>query len=104
MVEVQGTLTPEGTLVLDEKPSLSAGRVKVTVQPVLDYKDTDIWKFFEGIWAESAASGHVPRSREEIDAELEASRQQDEERMLELERIHDECERFRQQQRQAESS
>jgi hypothetical protein len=102
-VETRGTLREDGTLVLDEKPDLPPGRVRVTVQPVLDYTQTDIWKFFEGIWAEQAATGHVPRSKEEIDAELEAARQEDEERMLELERIHEECERLRRQQRQSEA-
>jgi hypothetical protein len=102
-VEIQGTLREDGTLVLDEMPNLPPGRVRVTVQPVLDYTQTDIWKFSAGIWAEQAARGHVPRSKEEIDAELEAARQEDEERMLELERIHEECERFRQQQRQPEA-
>src|SRR5687767_4702544 len=33
-VEVQGTLQPDGTLVLDEKPNLPPGRVRVLVQVV----------------------------------------------------------------------
>src|SRR5437588_5711852 len=86
-VEVQGTLREDGTLVLDARPNLPPGRVKVTVEPVPDYKQTEIWQFFEQLWAKQRASGHVPRTREEIDAELEAARQEDEERMQELERI-----------------
>lgn len=31
--EIQGTLTPDGTLILDERPNVPAGRVRVTVQP-----------------------------------------------------------------------
>jgi hypothetical protein len=96
VVAIEGTLQPDGSLVLDEKPALPPGRVRVIVQPVLDYTQTDIWKFFERIWAEQAASGHVSRSKEEIDADLEAARQEDEERMQELERIHEEFEQFRQ--------
>jgi hypothetical protein len=30
---VQGTLKPDGTLELDEKPALTPGRVQVTLQP-----------------------------------------------------------------------
>ena len=101
-IEIQGTLQADGTLVLDEKPNLPPGRVKVTVQPVPDYTETDIWKFFQQIWAEREALGIPPRSKEEIDAELEAARQEDEERMLELERIHQECEQARQQRRQSD--
>jgi hypothetical protein len=99
-IEVQGTLQADGTLVLDRKPDLPPGRVQVTVKPVPDYKQTEIWQFFERLWTEQRARGHVPRTREEIDTELEASRQEDEERMRELERIHEECERHRQQQGQ----
>jgi hypothetical protein len=32
-IVVEGTLKPDGTLELDEKPSLPPGRVKVTLQP-----------------------------------------------------------------------
>ncbi len=93
-VEIQGTLQPDGTLVLDEKPNLPPGRVKVTMQPVLDYKETEIWKFFERLWAEQKARGHVPRSKEEIDADIETMRQEDEERMQEIERLHEESRRM----------
>jgi hypothetical protein len=97
-IEIQGTLREDGTLVLDAKPNLPAGRVKVIVEPIPDLAQTEIWQFFEQLWAAQRARGHVPRTREEIDAELEAARQEDEERMRELERIHEECQRYRQQQ------
>src|SRR5947199_9515119 len=95
-VELQGTLREDGTLVLDDKPNLPPGRVKVTVEPVPDLTQTDVWQVLERIWAGQRARGHIPRSREEIDAELEASRQEDEERMQALERIHQECQQARQ--------
>ena len=34
IIVVQGTLMPDGTLELDEKPSLAPGRVQVMLQPV----------------------------------------------------------------------
>jgi hypothetical protein len=95
-------LREDGTLVLDQKPNLPPGRVKVTVEPVAEYTQTEIWQFFERLWAAQRARGHVPRSREEIDAELEAARQEDEERMQALERIHQEGERPRQQRGQSD--
>jgi len=101
-VEIQGILREDGTLVLDQRPNLPPGRVKVTVEPVPDYKQSEIWQFFERLWAEQRARGHVPRAREEIDAELEAARQEDEQRMQDLERIHEECERHRQRRRQSD--
>ncbi|HTU22959.1 MAG TPA: hypothetical protein VMG10_33280 [Gemmataceae bacterium] len=100
-IEIQGTLRDDGTLVLDDKPNLRPGRVKVTVEPMPDYMETEIWQFFERLWAEQRARGHVPRTKEEIDAELEAARQEDEERMQELEKIQEECRRYRQQQGQS---
>ncbi len=95
-IEIQGTLREDGTLLLDEKPDLPPGRVKVTVEPVSDLAQTDVWQVLERIWVGQRARGHVPRTREEIDAELEASRQEDEERMLALERIHLEGQQARQ--------
>ena len=102
-IEIQGTLREDGTLLLDQKPNLPPGRVKVTVEPVSDLAQTDVWQVLERIWAGQRARGHVPRSREEIDAELEASRQEDEERMQALERIHLEGQQARQQRNSAES-
>jgi hypothetical protein len=104
VVEIEGTLQADGTLVLDEKPDLPPGRVRVRLQHVLDYTQTDIWKFFERVWAEQRARGHVPRSKEEIDAEIAAARQEDEERMLAIERLQEECWRARQQERKPEDS
>jgi len=34
-VVVQGTLKPDGTVELDEIPTMTPGRVQVTLQPVL---------------------------------------------------------------------
>jgi hypothetical protein len=97
IVEVQGTLEADGTLVLDEKPSLPAGRVRVTVQPTdgPSEGEMDVIAVLRHIRAEQAASGHRPRSREEIDAEIAAMQQEDEERMLAIERLHEECQQAR---------
>jgi hypothetical protein len=102
-IEMQATLQEDGTLLLDQKPTLSPGRVKVTIEPMSDLSQTDVWQVLERIWAGQRARGHVPRSREEIDAELEASRQEDEERMEALERIHLEGHQARQGRNSPES-
>jgi hypothetical protein len=101
-IEIQGALREDGTLVLDNKPNLPPRRVKVTVEPLPDLTQTDVWQVLERIWAGQRARGHVPRTREQIDAELEAARQEDEERMQALERIHQECSQARQQRRSTE--
>jgi hypothetical protein len=96
-IELLGTLRPDGTLVLDDKPNLPPGRVKVFVEPVPDLTHTEVWQVLERIWAGQRARGHVPRTRAQIDAELQAAREEDEERMQALERIHEECSQARQQ-------
>jgi hypothetical protein len=104
VVDIVGTLQADGTLVLDEKPNMPPGRVCVTVRPLADLMQTDIWQFFERVWAEQRARGHVPRSKEAIDADIAAARQEDEERMLEIERLQEECWRARQQEQKPEDS
>ncbi len=69
-VEVQGTLQPDGTLALDEKPALPAGRVKVLLQSVAEQPAKDPWGTMQRIWAERKALGLQARSAEEIDADL----------------------------------
>ncbi len=102
VIEVQGTLRADGTLVLDAKPNLPPGRVRATMQSV--ETRADVIDVLQRIHAEQTASGHVPRSREQIDADLAAMRQEDEERMQQIERLHEECQRPRQQQPPAAAS
>lgn len=90
--EIQGTLSKDGTLVLDEKPNLPPGRVKVTVQAVPDYKQTDVWQFFERIKAERESLGVAPSTQEAIDAYISTMRD-DDERCRTTERIHKESRR-----------
>jgi hypothetical protein len=97
IVEVEGELRADGTLVLDAKPGLPPGRVRVTLQPLVDLTQTDVWKVLEQIRKEQQASGHVPRSKEEIDADIAAMREEDEERMQAIERLQQECWRAREQ-------
>src|SRR5947208_6907971 len=97
VVEIQGTLQPDGTLVLDEKPPLPPGRVRVALRPLDELAQTPVWQTLDRIWAAQGARGHVPRSREEIDADIAALREEDEQRLREIEQLHDECQRLRQQ-------
>jgi hypothetical protein len=91
VVELLGTLRDDGTVLLDTKPDLPPGRVRVTVQPVA--APPDVMDVLRRIHAEQAASGHVPRSGAEIDADIAAMRQEDEERMRQIERLHEEFQR-----------
>jgi hypothetical protein len=95
---VEGMLKPDGTLELDQKPNLSPGRVRVTVESVTEpARPERFWTMMEQIWKDLKASGHVPRSAEEVEAERQTFRDEWDERQEALERIHLECERLRQQ-------
>ena len=55
-------LKPDGTLELDERPNLPAGRVQVIMVPLPELpKDDPFWQRMEAMWAAQKARGHVPR-------------------------------------------
>ena len=92
LVEIRGTLQADGTLALDERPNLPAGRVKVIVESLEPAPPRpDPWSVLEQIWADRKARGMQPRIVEEIDAELNAMRDEWEEHQLALERIQDDA-------------
>ena len=86
---VQGTLKPDGTLELDEKPNLPPGRVRVSLDMEAIPAREDTWTVLERIWAERKARGMKSRTREEIDAEINALRQEWEDRQAELDCIRE---------------
>ncbi len=101
-VVVEGTVQPDGTLEVTQKVNLPAGPVHVTVEPVAEPVQPDrFWTMMESIWAAQLASGRTPRTREEIDAEIEALRNEAEEEMQAVERLQEECRRAREQARAA---
>lgn len=98
-IEVQGNVQADGTLVLDRRLELPAGPVRVTVQPVPASAGANLVRFqamMEEIWAGQKARGHVPRTKEEIDADIQQLREEAEEELQAAERLHDECQRARQ--------
>jgi hypothetical protein len=94
-VIVKGTLKPDGTLELDERPDLPSGRVQVALtvegQPSLVKKDW--WSVLERVAKEREASGMVGRSKEEIDADVRTLRDELDARLDEIDRIREEIRR-----------
>jgi hypothetical protein len=70
-VIVEATLRADGSLEPHEKLPLPPGRVQLIVQPLPELPDDPFWQMMKRIWAGQKSRGQVPRSREEIDAELE---------------------------------
>jgi len=93
-VELDGTLTPDGALVLDSRPALPPGRVRVVLQSQTSPVD-HFWAVMNEIWDGQRARGFVPCSGEEVNAELEAARDEWEEHQLALEKIQDEARKDR---------
>jgi hypothetical protein len=93
---MQGTVKPDGRLELDERVPMPAGRVLVTVEPVVQPPANDpFWMRMHAIWQAQNARGHMPRTREQIDAEVNALRDEAEEELRETERVHEYCQQTR---------
>ena len=73
---VHGTLTPDGNLSLDQNVSLPAGRVQITIDPMPEAisGQKDWWQRLQEARAILDARGTGFRSEEEIEAEHEAFR------------------------------
>ena len=96
-VIVQGVVKPDGTLQLDEKLNVPAGRVQIIVQPLPDLSSDPFWQRMEAIWAGQAARGHVPRSAEDVELERRAFREETEDEIQDAMRIQEESRRAREQ-------
>ncbi len=71
---VTGTLTDEHTVTLDEALSLAQGKVRLSVEPLASTPKRPHDEVIAEIWARQQARGHQPRTREEIDAYIQAER------------------------------
>ena len=71
-VIVKGTLKPDGSLELDEKPGLPPGRVTVTVQREAELTSLkeDWWQYLQRIRAEREAAGYPFLNEAEVNAHI----------------------------------
>ena len=78
-VEVQGTLQPDGTLVLDEKPNLPPGKVRVVLQSRAEVgsPQESLLDFVQRVQRESVARGHRFLSDAELAAWIDELRADD---------------------------
>jgi hypothetical protein len=97
---IEGTLKPDGTLELDEKPNLRPGRVKVVLRQESEPNapqplDVDFFQMMEEIWAGQKARGHVSRTEEELEAERRGTRSACAKRQEAIEQLQEESRRLR---------
>jgi len=80
-VVIEGTLKPDGTLELDQKPSLSPGRVQVTVKPLAPPAAgrRGLVEVMDEVRQGQRARGYQGRTRQEMQAEEKARQDEDEE-------------------------
>jgi hypothetical protein len=95
-VVLGGTLNADGSLQLDERPNLPPGRVQVIVHPVEPAKSTEsILDTIHGIWKHQNERGHIPRTKDEIDAELLLMREEWQTLQLAIEELQADSQRVR---------
>ena len=86
-VVVHGHIQPDGTLEVAEKVNLPPGPVSVTVQAVPSGPQKRTLQVLQEIWSQRESLGLAGRSREEIDAEINAMRDEDDRRMRAIEEL-----------------
>ena len=89
---LRGIVKPDGSLELQDRSTLPAGPVRVTVE-TLPGKAEDVWTVLTRIWAARLARGAVPRTREQIDSDVEALRREWDERDEEIQHLRDDIRR-----------
>ena len=95
---IEGTLKPDGTLELDQKPNLPPGRVTVRMQPLAVLPEGDpFFDMLKGIWTARAQAGLTPRTVEEVEAQRRQLRDDSEQEILEAGRLQEESRRLREQ-------
>lgn len=76
---IEGTLKPDGTLVLDEKPNLPPGRVTVVLRQEAEVKppQEDWWQYMQRSRRELEAAGAKFMNEAEVKAHIEWLREGD---------------------------
>jgi hypothetical protein len=86
-ITVKGTLKPDGSLELDERPNLPPGRVEVVLRAEAEAVPKEgLWTVLERIAREREELGMQGRTREQIDADITALRDELEDRLDRVER------------------
>jgi hypothetical protein len=89
---IEGTLKPDGTLELDQKPNLSPGRVTVVLrqEAVVELpKDDPFWLRMQAMWDIPDLPGANTGGAEDSVADLQRMREEWEEHQLAIERLQD---------------
>ena len=96
-VVLHGIVKPDGTLEVTQPVQLPPGEVQITVEllAAASPSQENVWTVLDRVWADREARGLVPRTREEINAQINAIRDEAEEDFRKLECIRSACEHAR---------
>ena len=95
-VVVEGIVKSDGTLEIEGKIPMPAGKVRVTLEALLENaEDHPFFQLLREIWDAREKAGLKPRSVEEIEAERKQFRDGIEEEIAEAGRLQDESRRAR---------
>jgi hypothetical protein len=95
-VVIYGVVQPDGSLHLEGKIPLPAGKVQITVQAVPEPPEGDpFFDMLKDIWAARAQAGLTPRSVEEVEAQRRQLRDETDQEITEAGRLQEECRRLR---------
>ncbi len=83
-VVVYGVLMPDGRLEVDQPVALPPGEVRVTIEALTPKPKRDVMEVLEEIWAVRKEMGLQGRSAEQVDADINAMRDEWEDRQREL--------------------
>jgi hypothetical protein len=89
-VKVRGVLNLDGTLQLDTSPNLPPGPVEIELTTAGEDsppEGEELMTTLARIWKQGEEEGRVPQSAAEIDAEIDALRDEFEERLAQLDRL-----------------
>ena len=79
-IVAEGTLQPNGKLIFDKIPLIPPGRVRVSMEAIDNQAcaGNDVIAVLQGIHASQSSRGHAGRTKEQIDAAIDAMRGEDE--------------------------
>jgi hypothetical protein len=71
---VTGTMSDNQTIALDEPLALDAARVRLVIEPLTAAVPRRVDTVMQEIWRSQERRGHVPPTKAEVDAWIEAER------------------------------
>lgn len=95
---LRGTIESDGTLVLDEKPNLPAGRVTVVLRQETELAlpmDDPFWQRMKAMWAIPVGPGSTGDGGANTLAEVRQMREEWDRHQQTIERLQDECQLLR---------